>query len=343
MRRAATEALAAIVAGRTSIQRLRENRQPVGDAGDPELVRRLLDQELVAARLRRRHEDPVGIVGQPLGAAKNAHEPIQLIVVRLHIVVRDRPVVAEAFERASPEILRTEPQRNAAPVIRAAAEHAGAEPVERAARTSRVRLTVERPAAQRRVELPELTFVRRRTAPRRVVRPHEHLRVLDGVPHRTRLEHDDVCARFGEHLGSHAATSPRPDDADVVHDAAAKYLHGGSIVVQCRGGGDGGYGDGGYGGHGTSFNSEKRRNGDSQSLSRFQADGGPAIGRAGRSTDALRTQAATEGLASGLCPQGVSRSLAAQARRHRRESATKGSERCPHSFTKCLRFSASPS
>ena len=42
----------------------------------------------------------------------------------------------------------------------------------------------------------------------------------------------------------------------------------------------------------------------------------------------------------GLCPQGVGRSLAAQARRHRRESATKGSAALPHSFTKC---SVSPS
>ncbi len=73
---------------------------------------------------------------------------------------------------------------------------------------------------------------------------------------------------------------------------------------------------GGDGGHGKSFNSETRRNGVRSALAAFRADAGPAIGRAGRSTDSPRPQAASA-FTRGLWPRAVGRSLAAQARRHR--------------------------
>ena len=65
MRRAAAVALAAVVARRPAVERLREDRQRGGTQVMLQLVGRLLDQQLVAARLRRRQEDAVGIVRQP--------------------------------------------------------------------------------------------------------------------------------------------------------------------------------------------------------------------------------------------------------------------------------------
>src|SRR5262245_9438461 len=101
-------------------------------------------------RLRRRHEDAVRLVHQTgvllMIRAEDADEAVQLVVVRLDVVVRDRPVVAESVEALSPEIRWTEAQRNAAPVMRAAAEHPPAEPSPRAL-ADRVRLAVDVPPA----------------------------------------------------------------------------------------------------------------------------------------------------------------------------------------------------
>ena len=43
-------------------------------------------------------------------------------------------------------------------------------------------------------------------AARRLERPREHLPVRGGIPHRTRLEHEDVRPGLGEDLGGHAAS-----------------------------------------------------------------------------------------------------------------------------------------
>ena len=198
---------------------------------------------------------PSGSFGRSLLAAEDADERVDPVVVRLHVLVGDRPVVAETIEALPAEVVGAEPQRDPSPVIRAAAEHARSEPVELAARAVRVGLAFERPPAERRVELAELLLLGRRPAPRRVVRPLEHVRLARRVPHRPGLEHDDVGARFGEHLGGHPAAGAGADDADVVERAAADDLHGeiprGSelVLLAAVDGGDGGNG----------FNTKERR------------------------------------------------------------------------------------
>ena len=224
--RTTAAALAAIVARHPPVQRLRENRQPAGNAGDLQLVGGLLDEQLVAARLGRRQKDAVGIVRQPFLAAEDTDERVHSIVEGLHVLVGDRPVVAEPIEALPAEIIGTEAQRDASPVIGAAAEHPRPEPVERAARTVGIGLALERPAAKRRIELSELLFLGRRATARRVVRPLEHVRLARRVPHRPGLEHDDIGARLGEHLGGHPAAGAGADDADVVKRTAANDLHG---------------------------------------------------------------------------------------------------------------------
>ena len=70
VRRAAAAALPAVVAGRPAVQRLGQDRQPRRDAGDAQALGALLHHQLVAARLRRRLEDAVGLVGQALRACR---------------------------------------------------------------------------------------------------------------------------------------------------------------------------------------------------------------------------------------------------------------------------------
>ena len=229
VRRAAAAALAAVVARGPAVQRLREDRQAVRDARDVQLVGRLLDQQLVAARLRRRLEDAVGLVRDAFHRSEDPDEAIELVVVRLDLVVGDRPVVADAVEAAALEVVRAPAQRDAPPVVGAAAEHPPAKPVERGAPRLRVGLALDVPAADAAVELAERLGRRGGAAARRIVRPRRHLRVLGGVPHPAGLEHDDVGAGLAQHLGGHAAAGAGADDADVVGFGLTDDLHGTSL------------------------------------------------------------------------------------------------------------------
>ena len=164
VRPAAAAALAAVVARGAPVVRLGQDRQPRRDDRDVQLLGRLLDQQLVAARPGRRQKNAVRLVRQVLLRAEDADQPIDLVVVRLQIVVGDRPVVAQAVERAAPEIVRPEPQRDASPVVRAAADHPRPEPLPGVAGRVRVGLPLERPASERGVELAEVAL---RESPRR--------------------------------------------------------------------------------------------------------------------------------------------------------------------------------
>src|SRR5688572_15820410 len=124
MGRTAAAALAAVVTRGAIVERLREDRETDRDAADVQALRCLLDQQLVAARLRRRLENAVWVVRQAFVRSEQADVAIDAVVVRLEIVVGDRPVVAETIEALAPEVVGTEAQRDAAPVIGAPAEHA---------------------------------------------------------------------------------------------------------------------------------------------------------------------------------------------------------------------------
>ena len=239
MRCASTPALPAVVAGRTPVQRTREDRQPLRNARDLEPVGRGLDEQLVAARARRRLKDAIGLVGQVLDRAEDPDELIDLVVIRLEVVVADWPVVAEPVDAPAAEIVRAESQRDPPPVIRAPAEHARAEPVEPLANHGRIRLALQRPSAPPGVELAKLALGDGQSSPRRLVGPRAHLRVARGVEHHTRLEHHDVGSGLGEDLGDHSAAGTRADDADVVEGAIALNLHGSAIVAPTLRAGEG--------------------------------------------------------------------------------------------------------
>ena len=205
---AAASALAAIVARRAAVERLGQNRESRRHTGNVQPFGGLLDQQLIAARLRRRLKNAVRLVRHIRQVCtEDPDEPVDLVVVRFDVVVGDRPVVAEAVKSFPLKVVRTEPQRDAAPVVRPPAQHSRPEPVERVSGCRRVRLALDRPAAQRAVELAELPFRDGRASTRRIVRPFEHRRIGRRVPHGTRFEHDDVGAGLSQHHGGHAAAS----------------------------------------------------------------------------------------------------------------------------------------
>ena len=223
--RAAAAALAAVVAGRPVAERPREDREARGDDGDAEALAGLLDRELVAARLRGRHEDAVRLVLDPLVRAEDPDHLVEAVVIGLEVLVADRPVVAEAVAAAALEVPGAEAERDATPVVRAAAEHAAAEPHEAGARGDGVGLALDVPAALAGVELAEGPPAVALAAPGRVVVPGEHRPVLARVPGLPGLEHHDLGPGLGEDLRRHPAAGPRPHDAHVPRLRRRQDLH----------------------------------------------------------------------------------------------------------------------
>jgi len=228
--RAAAVALAAVVARRTAVERPRQDRQARGDAGDPEPIARLLDEQLVTTRLRRRQEDPVRIVAQPFAAAEDPDQPVDPIVVGRDVLVADRPVIAQSVDALAPEVVGPEAERDPAPVVGAAPEHPGAEPVEARAGRRGVGLARDLPTPVAGVELAERALARRCAPARGLVDPAQHRAVAGAVPFAAGLEHDDAGAGLREHVGGHPATRAGTDDTDVV---LVGRLPGGHVSLLC--------------------------------------------------------------------------------------------------------------
>src|SRR5438270_13748107 len=104
-------------------------------------------------------EDAVGVVAEPFVASVQPDESVDPIVIRLHVFVADRPVVAESVDGLASEVVGPEAEGDSAPVVRPAPEHPGAPPIELRAWRARVRFTVDLPPAVARVELAEGTTV----------------------------------------------------------------------------------------------------------------------------------------------------------------------------------------
>ena len=121
---------------------------------------------------------------------------------------------------ARPEIDRSEAERDASPVIGASTDDAGAEPAELRSGSGSVRLAFNFPGAVGRHEfvaqfVPELS-ADADAAMGQFVGPDVLFEILLRIQRRTRLQHHDVQAAFGEHFRGGAACRPRSNDANVI-------------------------------------------------------------------------------------------------------------------------------
>src|SRR5215218_668392 len=166
MRRAAAPALAAVVALRAAIEGLRQDRESRRHARNVQALGGVLNRQLVAAGLRGRHEDAVRLVRQvALGGEVRPEDPdeaIELVVIRLEVLVCDRPVVAERVHALPAEVVRPPAKRDPAPVVRPAAEHPRAVPVPLLSLRNGVGFAFELPAADAPIELAEVALRRGR-------------------------------------------------------------------------------------------------------------------------------------------------------------------------------------
>src|SRR2546425_11996408 len=86
---------------------------------------------------------------------RSPDQPVHAVVERRHVLVADRPVVAQAVAGLTLEVVRPEAQGNAAPVVGAAAHHPRPPPAEAGAGRRGVRLALDVPPADAGVELAE--------------------------------------------------------------------------------------------------------------------------------------------------------------------------------------------
>src|SRR5665213_1483625 len=225
IRRAPATALAAVMAGHASVQRLREDREAPWDAGDIELLARVLDHQLVATGSRCGLKESVRIVVQSLVAAEYADEFIDLRVIRLYVIVPDRPVVAESVDGLAAKIVGAEAEGDAAPVVGTAAEHSRAPPVELGAGCGGVRLTFDIPAADAAVEFAEGFLAGPGPPTHGRVGRHEHLGVLAAVPLGAGLDQCDVGTGLGQDVGRPASARAGTYNTDIVLWPLRHFCH----------------------------------------------------------------------------------------------------------------------
>ena len=200
-----------------------EDRAVDRNHGDTELGDVLLDVEFAGAGLRWREQRAVRGVRRVLEAfigAVDADEHLDLVVIRSHVVVGERPVEAEAVTRIGFEVVRAVTERDATPVVRASAEHAGAPPVKTLLGVGRglgVGLARDFPAAiDGGVMEAERLLPRAHPKERRVGLGLEHRRLGDRIVITAGLEHEDFHAVHGERVGGLPAAGTGTDDDDVV-------------------------------------------------------------------------------------------------------------------------------
>src|SRR6266700_601425 len=100
-----------------------------------------------------------------------------------------------------------------------------ATPVARPPRSTVTSRAIALPAADAGVELAERALLRGCPAPRRLVRPGQHGRVLGVVPRPAGFEQDHARARQRQRIGGHTAARARADDAHVVAPLLREGLH----------------------------------------------------------------------------------------------------------------------
>ena len=99
-----------------------------GNVVPPHLRDRALERHLDAIELRRPLKHAVRHLREPFIGPGTSEQHVDLVVVRLHVVVRDRPVDVEAVAAGGVELQRSVPQRAAAPEVGLAAEDARPHP-----------------------------------------------------------------------------------------------------------------------------------------------------------------------------------------------------------------------
>src|SRR5690606_21170692 len=123
-------------------------------------LRALFNEELVESRLWRRKENAVRFIEDAFLRSEDADELVDPVVIRRYVVITDRPIIAQAIDIFSFEIIGTKSKRYTSPVVGASADHTGAEPIELRTVLVGIRFAFEFPSAICRIEVAKVTMRR---------------------------------------------------------------------------------------------------------------------------------------------------------------------------------------
>jgi hypothetical protein len=202
-------AVAVVHAGRAALVLARQDRQRGGDPLDPQ-ARHALGDQLVpggGSVCRLRVAGPFRSPGHGLRTGER-HLTFHGVVVRLELLVRDRPVDGDAVPGSSLEVLRPHAQRHAPEMQRPSAD---APPIPSVAELELL-IAVEPPAIVP-VELAE----------------HLQLVLSDvgvGVEPAARLQDHDLPAGFGQTSRQRRSTGAAAHDADIHRPLVTTHLVG---------------------------------------------------------------------------------------------------------------------
>src|SRR5664279_817792 len=113
---------------------------------------------------RWRKKYTVRIIEQSFIGSEYAQHTVNLVVIGLHILISDRPVISQSVEAFSFKIKGAKTQRNPSPVIGSSAEHTCPPPFPLCIPYMSVRFSVNFPAPVTAVEITEWPELRTRTS-----------------------------------------------------------------------------------------------------------------------------------------------------------------------------------
>ena len=191
-----------------------------------------LDRHFPAPRLGRRQENAVGMVPQTFIAAEDADKSIGIVVVRFHVVIRNRPVVPKTIHTLVLEVVWPEAQGDATPVIRAPSHHARTPPAKAGSGGNTVDLA--HPAHPTRQCIHHALSKRDALDLLRPRRGVSHGWTRAQAPESFVLSHIPPFASEQDHVGpgsssnlvrGHAAAGTGANDADIIDDATCMIRH----------------------------------------------------------------------------------------------------------------------
>src|SRR5690606_40116817 len=101
-------ALRAVVASRATVEWPCEYRDPRGDTRNPHLFATFHHHQFMATWPRRWQEDSVGFVVYTFVRSEDPDQSIDLVIIRLNVIIADRPIFSQTVVAAPFEVDRTE-------------------------------------------------------------------------------------------------------------------------------------------------------------------------------------------------------------------------------------------
>src|SRR5260221_593958 len=120
--------------------------------------------------------------------AEYSYKLIYLVIIRSHVIIADRPIIAKAVNACTLEIVGAETKGNASPMVCPATHHARSKPVKFGLVFMRIGLAIELPSAVSSIKIAKIPLWCAGPSPGRFPGPFELGLIYSRVVHGARFE-----------------------------------------------------------------------------------------------------------------------------------------------------------